>query len=84
MIAQRVARKNDMTTHAEEAGINRTDLDKIIGKYWMKHPFLRKINLGTEERKTWFSQWRNPGVNINRYSPLYIGYRGEHKVRGTI
>ena len=74
MIARRVqdARKNDMTTHVEEAGIARTDLEKIIGKYWMKRPFLRKIKLGTEERKTWFSQWRNPGVKINRYIPLYI------------
>ena len=74
MIARRVhdARKKDITTHVEMAGIAHTDLVKIIGKYWMKCPFLMKIKLGTEERKTWFSQWCNPGVAINRYSPLSI------------
>ncbi len=74
VIARRVqeARKKDMTTHVEEAGVKRTDLDKIIGKYWLKRPFLSKLRLGTEEVKTWSSQWRNPGVKVNRYSPLYI------------
>ncbi len=61
-----------MTTHVEKAGIACTDLDKIIDKYWMKCPFLRKIVLGKEERKTWFSQWRNHGLKVNRYSPFYI------------
>ena len=65
-------RRGDETTHAERAGINEATITRCIGRHWMKRVFLGRVNPAPSEAKTWFCRWRNPGIEMGRYTPGYI------------
>ena len=67
----RESRRGNNETHAERAGITRAQMDDIIKRHWGKRSFLHKVNLGSEELKTWLCEWRNPGIPFGRYVPKY-------------
>ena len=65
------SRRGNRETHAERAGIPRELLENVIQRHWGKRCFLHKVNLGSEELKTWLCEWRNPGLTFGRYVPGY-------------
>ena len=67
----REGRRGNNETHAERAGISRAQLDDVMKRHWGKRSFLHKVQLGSEERKTWLCEWRNPGIPFGRYVPKY-------------
>jgi len=65
-------RVGDARSRIEWMGIESQKLHDIINQFCGTRFFCNKVKLWTEEKKTWFMEWRNPGILMTRYIPKYI------------
>ena len=65
-------RKGNRRGRVQCMGVSKQRMKQLFDEFWGKRIFHHKLRLWDSEEKTWFMQWRNPGVKMTRYIPKYI------------
>ncbi|MFP4362703.1 MAG: hypothetical protein ACLFR1_02410 [Spirochaetia bacterium] len=65
------ARKEERTTHAQVAGIDKKCIQRAFSQILKKRVFFSKVKLSMQSLRTWFRDWENPLDYANKYVPKY-------------
>ena len=63
--------REDPRTHGEAAGIEKEKIAAALEGYYSQRVFFSHLALSSQEIRTWFRMWENPGKKGNKYVPYY-------------